>query len=242
MTEPLILVVDDDARILEFVALELKAKEFRVTTARDGAIALNVAEEERPDLVVLDVTMPIMGGLEVLCRLREISNVPIILLTGRTLDQEKIRGLGMGADDYLAKPFNPDELIARIRTVLRRASPPAEIPQRAIESGDVVIDLDKRMVTWCGEMVVLTRTEWLLLQFLASRAGKVVTNRELLTKIWGQEYSTDLQYLRVWISRLRTKLGENAASGVLIKTLPGVGYMFTVSGKVPAEEEAPVLN
>jgi two-component system KDP operon response regulator KdpE len=182
-----------------------------------------------------------MDGLEVMFRLREIRIVPIILLTGRTLDQEKIRGLGMGADDYLAKPFNPDELIARIRAVLRRGYPPAEIPQRAIESGDVVIDLDKRMVKLRGEMVVLTRTEWLLLQFLASRAGRVVTNRELLTKIWGQEYSTDLQYLRVWISRLRTKLGENAANSTLIKTLPALGYMFTVHVTVPAELEAPVL-
>ncbi len=232
-TVPLILVVDDDANILQFVKLELTSQEFRVATSQDGAEALKIVEEQRPDLVILDVVMPNMSGLEVMRRLRETSGVPIILLTGRNRDQDKVRGLDMGADDYLAKPFNPDELSARVRAILRRGHALDERPHPIVRNGNIEIDLVKRLVTKDGELVTLTRTEWLLLQYLATNAGRVIVNAELLTRVWGVEYSTDVQYLRVWISRIRHKLGEETANRTLIKTMPGVGYLLQADEPVP---------
>jgi len=235
-TMPLILVVDDDANILHFIKLELMSQEFRVVTTQDGAEALKFAEEQRPDLVVLDVVMPNMSGLEVMRRLREISRVPIILLTGRNRDQDKVRGLDMGADDYVAKPFNPDELSARVRAVLRRGQMLDEGKETVLRNGNVEIDLEKRLVKKGGEIVTLTRTEWMLLQYLALNAGRVIVNSELLTRVWGVEYSSDIQYLRVWISRIRHKLGEDTSNQTLIKTMPGVGYLLTVDEAVLAED------
>jgi two-component system KDP operon response regulator KdpE len=237
MNPPLILVIDDDQHILDFVKLELVTHEFRVVTARDGETALKIAEEQRPDLVVLDVIMPAMSGLEVMRRLRETSSIPIILLTGRNRDQDKVRGLDMGADDYLAKPFNPDELSARVRAILRRGNTLKDGPDTIVRSGSVEIDLAKRLVKKDGELVLLTRTEWMLLHYLAANAGRAVTNSELLTRVWGVEYSSDVQYLRVWVSRLRAKLGDENANRTLIKTLPGIGYML-VADESPAPAEA----
>jgi two-component system KDP operon response regulator KdpE len=224
--QPLVLAVDDEARVLQFIKLELSSQDFRVITAQNGVEALRMVEEQRPDLVLLDVIMPDMSGLEVMRRLRETSSVPIILLTARNRDQDKIRGLDMGADDYLAKPFNPEELSARVRAILRRGHPPAAGEESIVRSGAIEIDLAKRLVKKHGEVVSLTRTEWMLLQFLAANAGRVILNAELLTRVWGSEYSNDLQYLRVWVSRLRSKLGDDSSNHQIIRTLPGVGYML----------------
>jgi two-component system KDP operon response regulator KdpE len=224
-SEPLVLAVDDEAGILRLVKLELSQQGFRVVTAGDGEEALRIAEEQRPDIVLLDIVMPEMTGLEVMRKLREQSNAPIILVTAKDTDSDKVRGLEMGADDYIVKPFSPDELGARIRAVLRR-SIGAGNSERLVRAGEVEIDLDRRLVTRNGDPISLTRTEWLLLQHLAANAGKVMMNAELLSKVWGPEYRDDVQYLRVWVSRLRHKLEPEPADPTIIKTRQGIGYLL----------------
>lgn len=223
-TEPLLLAVDDEAGILRLMKLELSAQGFRVITAGGGEEALKLAEEQRPDAILLDLMMPEITGLEVMRRIREHSNVPILLVTAKDKDADKVRGLEMGADDYVVKPFSPEELGARVRAVLRRAL--GGDTERVVHAGDVEIDLMRRLVKRAGDPVSVTRTEWLLLQHLAANAGKVMLNTELLTKVWGPEYRDDLQYLRVWISRLRGKLEETPSNPRIIKTLQGIGYLF----------------
>jgi two-component system KDP operon response regulator KdpE len=159
--------------------------------------------------------------------------VPIIMLTARGEETDRIVGLELGADDYIVKPFNPDELGARVRAVLRRTF--SQDVDRVITAADVEIDLNRRIVKKGGEPVALTRTEWLLLQHLAANAGKVMLNTELLTKVWGPEYRDDLQYLRVWVSRLRAKLEDTPSSPTIIKTLQGIGYLFESEQPEPAE-------
>lgn len=226
--EPLVLAVDDEAGILRLIKLELTTQGFRVVTAEDGTSALKMAEEHRPDIVLLDIIMPDMTGLEVMRRLRERVNTPVILLTAKGSDSDKVRGLEMGADDYLAKPFSPEELSARVRAVLRRAVGSSGT-ENIVRAGDVEVDLNRRLVRRGGELVTLTRTEWMLLQHLAANAGKIMLNAELLSKVWGPEYRDDLQYLRVWVSRLRRKLEVEPSTPKLIKTFQGIGYMLNTS-------------
>lgn len=235
--EPLILAVDDEAGILRLIRLELTEQGYRVVVASDGEEAVRTFEQQRPDVVVLDIMLPDMSGLEVMRRLRERSNTPIILLTARDHDEDKVRGLELGADDYVVKPFNPQELTARVRAVMRRAVRES-MGESLVVAGDVEIDLDKRLVTKAGEPVSLTRTEWMLLQHLASNAGRVMLNTELLSKVWGPEYIDDLQYLRVWISRLRSKLETDHAQPSVIKTLQGIGYLLDVEGRLTEESPA----
>jgi len=224
-SEPLVLAVDDEAGILRLIKLELSQQGFRVVTAGDGEEALRTAEEQRPDIVLLDIVMPEMTGLEVMRKLREQSNAPVILVTAKDTDSDKVRGLELGADDYIVKPFSLDELGARIRAVLRR-SVGAGSTERMVKAGEVEIDLDRRTVTRNGIPISLTRTEWLLLQHLAANAGKVMMNAELLSKVWGPEYRDDVQYLRVWVSRLRHKLEPAPADPTIIKTRQGIGYLL----------------
>jgi two-component system KDP operon response regulator KdpE len=228
--EPLILAVDDEAGILRLIKLELSSQGFRVVVAGDGEEALRLAEQQRPDIVVLDIMMPQMSGLEVMRRLRERTSVPVILLTAKDHDDDKVRGLELGADDYLVKPFNPEELSARVRAVLRRGYRPVTGGENVVSVGNVDIDLDRRLVKKDGEVVSLTRTEWMLLQHLAANAGKVMLNTELLSKVWGPEYRDDLQYLRVWVSRLRSKLEADPSNPTIIKTLQGIGYLLDAEG------------
>jgi DNA-binding response OmpR family regulator len=235
--EPLVLAVDDEAGILRLIRLELSEQGFRVVVAADGDEAIRTFEQQRPDVVVLDIMLPDMSGLEVMRRLRERTNTPIILLTARDHDEDKVRGLELGADDYIVKPFNPQELTARVRAVMRRAVRESNGESMVI-AGDVEIDLDKRLVTKGGEPVALTRTEWMLLQHLASNAGRVMLNTELLSKVWGPEYIDDLQYLRVWISRLRSKLETDHTQPSVIKTLQGIGYLLDVEGRLSEEQPA----
>jgi two-component system, OmpR family, KDP operon response regulator KdpE len=224
-SEPLVLAVDDEAGILRLVKLELSQQGFRVVTAGTGEEALRLAEEQRPDIVLLDIVMPEMTGLEVMRKLREQSSAPVILVTAKDTDSDKVRGLELGADDYIVKPFSPDELGARIRAVLRRSLGTGS-SGRMVRAGDVEIDLDRRLVTRNADPISLTRTEWLLLQHLAANAGKVMMNAELLSKVWGPEYRDDVQYLRVWVSRLRHKLEPDPAEPAIIKTRQGIGYML----------------
>jgi two-component system KDP operon response regulator KdpE len=230
--QPLVLVADDEPRITKLVAVILTDEGFRVVTASGGEEALRKAEEVRPDIVLLDIVMPDLDGIEVMRQLREWRPVPVILLTAKGSTADKAKGLDLGADDYIAKPFHPDELAARVRAVLRRAAgvtPGAGI----VRIGDVQIDLERRFMTKDGELVQLSRTEWLLLQHMAANAGKVVLHSELLTKVWGPEYRDDLQYLRVWISRVRRKLGAAPGEPGPITTFQGIGYVLNVDETPP---------
>jgi two-component system KDP operon response regulator KdpE len=227
--EPLVLAVDDEPGILRLINLVLSNNGFRVMVAEDGMEALRIAERHRPDLVILDVRMPQMGGIEVMRKLRERITTPIILLTAKSNDEDKIFGLESGADDYLVKPFNPGELSARARAVIRRSH---RLPGNGttVKADGVEVDLDRRLVTKDGQLVSLTRTEWRLLQELATNAGRVMLNAELLGSVWGSDYRDDLQYLRVWISRLRSKIERVPGDPKILVTFPGIGYMFTSAG------------
>ena len=234
-TSPLVLAVDDEPGILRLVRVELESQGFKVVTATNGVEALRAHEQHRPDIVLLDVLMPEMDGLETMRRLREVGSTPVILVTAKDSDTDKIRGLGMGGDDYVVKPFNPDELVARIEAVLRRTSGAVSVDSVVHVAGGVEIDLEKRLVRKGADTVSLTRTEWMLLQHLAANAGKVILNAELLTKVWGPEYRDDLQYLRVWVSRLRHKLEQEPSEPKIIKTHPGIGYILETDVEATAE-------
>jgi two-component system, OmpR family, KDP operon response regulator KdpE len=223
---PLVLAIDDEPGILRLIKLELSAQGLRVITAQNGEEGVRMEEEQRPDIVLLDLSMPERDGFEVMRQLRDRTNIPVILLTGKSSDGDKVKGLELGADDYLAKPFSPEELSARVKAVLRRSAG-AHDAEHIISAGDVVIDLHRRVVTRNQAPVDLTRTEWRLLQALIANPGRVMLNTELLSNIWGPEYRGDLQYLRVWVSRLRKKLEADPANPQLIKTYAGIGYMFT---------------
>ncbi len=242
--EPVVLVADDEAGILRLLRLELSGQGFQVITATSGHQALDLLEEQRPDVVILDIMMPDMSGLEVMRRSRQHTTTPIILLTARGSDRDRVNGLELGADDYIVKPFNLEELAARVRAVLRRSEWARGVPQ-IVRAGDVEINLDRRLAIREGEPLPLTRHEWLLLHCLAANAGKAMLSNELLGKVWGAEYYDEVQYLRVWISRLRHKLEKDPANPVLIKTLPGIGYMLVAEpdgerGNHLAASEAPL--
>jgi two-component system KDP operon response regulator KdpE len=225
MRKQLVLVVDDEAPIQRFLRAELEAQGYRVLLASNGVEALDHLEDDRPDLVLLDVMMPEMDGFETLRRLRQHSPVPVIMLTARGGDTDKVRGLQSGADDYITKPFNPEELSARIGAVLRRSQAHVGGPRVLhYAADDVTIDLDRRAVTVRGDEVRLSKTEWQLLEELASHAGRVMLHRELLARIWGAEYVDDVHYLRIWVSRLRAKLERDPSAPALIHTMPGLGY------------------
>ena len=229
-SEPLVLGVDDEAGILRLVKLELTAQGFRVITASNGRDALVLIEEQRPDIILLDVVMPDLSGFELLRSIRERWHTPVIMVTARDREVDKVRGLAAGADDYIVKPFGADELGARIRAVLRRAT--GIDVDEVVVSGRIQVDLGRRLVKRDGEDVALTRTEWLLLQYLAANPGKVILNSELLSKVWGPEYRDDLQYLRVWVSRIRQKIEPEPGNPSIIITRPGIGYMFQADAAV----------
>jgi len=221
-----VLVVDDESRILKFLELKLRATGYGVLTASNGFEALEQVEAQEPDLVVLDVLMPKKDGFETLKELRAFSSVPVIILSAKEADTDKVRGLKLGADDYLAKPFSPDELVARIEAVRRRLESSQD--RKVVESvtlGHISVNLKKHTVTVNGKEIQLTRIEWLLLSELARNAGKLMTYSELLTKIWGPEYRDDVQILRTWVSRLRQKIEREPDQPAIIRTIPKTGYM-----------------
>jgi two-component system KDP operon response regulator KdpE len=220
---PLILAVDDDPSILRLLRLQLSTDGFQVIGAKDGEEALRLAEAQRPDLIILDVVMANMDGLEVLRRVRERSDVPVLLLTARDRGIDVIEGLDQGADDYLIKPFHAEELAARVRALLRRTGGRTESGESVVRYENIEVDLESRAVTKDGKPVALSRMEWLLLHELASNPGKLMLNTELLSKIWGPEFIDDVQYLRVCVSRLRSKLEDDASNPRVITTMPGLG-------------------
>jgi two-component system KDP operon response regulator KdpE len=223
-----ILVVDDDPKILAFVTSHLKAQGYEVTTARDGQEAIEQAALSQPDLIMLDLSMPVMDGIAALERLREWFSGPIIILSATHEEREKVHALDLGADDYLTKPFSIEELLARVRAALRRAerwaAHAAEEP--IIDAGRLRIDLAQRTVTADGQEVALTPTEYELLRHLASNAGKVLSHRELLQRVWGPEYGDETEYLRTFIKQLRRKLEPDPSRPQYIRTQPGIGYRF----------------
>lgn len=230
-----ILIVDDDQRILRLVRVNLERAGFQVNSATSGAAALDQLTLEPPDAVVLDVTMPGMDGFAVTQRIREISNVPIIMLTAMGEQSQKVRGLEIGADDYLTKPFDPDELVARVRALIRRSQSQGspEDTQHVLTAGDLEIDFVRHRVTRGGETIKLTPTEYKLLQHLAQQAGKLIPHSDLLSKVWGPEYRDETGYLWVYIRALRQKLEADPSSPQYILSEPGFGYRF----QVPKREE-----
>jgi DNA-binding response OmpR family regulator len=222
-----ILIVDDEPRIRDFVQMNLEMEQYRVIEASNGLEALDRLREYLPDLVVLDVMMPEMDGFETLRSIREVSTVPVIMLTVRQSEQDRIRGLDLGADDYIAKPFSPAELLSRIRALLRRSFMPA--PARKTEvvvDPDLKIDFAKREVIVRGKKVVLRPTEYRLLYHLVSNAGRLLTHETLLSKVWGREYRDEAHYLRLYITYLRQKIEKDPAHPQYILTERGLGYRF----------------
>ena len=222
-----ILVVDDDMRILNFLTSKLKASRYEVITATNGVEGLEQAQAQEPDLIVLDLIMPKMNGLEMLKELRSFSAVPVIILSAKGADADRIKGLQLGADDYLPKPFNPDELVARIDAVRRRVEPSErlKVPE-VFNLGHLTVDFKRHSVQVRDEEKYLTRTEWLLLSQLINNAGRLMLYGDLLTHIWGPEYRDDVQILRTSISRLRSKLEDDPDNPKLIRTIPKTGYII----------------
>ena len=224
---PTILVVDDEARVARLVQHALGRHGFRVTWAADGPSGMAVVREDEPDLVLLDVVMPAMNGVEVCRRIRDFSDVPIIMLTALGREPERIDGLEAGADDYVVKPFSPNELVARVRAVLRRARR-AEAGRAAgpIDDGWLRVDFEQRQVSRGGEPVRLSRTELRLLMVLVENAGRVVPHAELLATVWGEEYKASHEQLRTYVKYLRRKIEPAPDQPRYLLTQPGVGYLF----------------
>ena len=220
-----VLLIEDDTSLRRALRLTLRGRDLEVLEAGTGAIGLTVAAEGRADLVLLDLGLPDIAGLEVLDRLRSFSSVPVIVLTDRDAGNEKVRALEHGADDYITKPFDSEELVARVRAVLRRAPSSAPAPAN-VRVDDLEIDLVRRRVLRGGEPVHLTRTELALLERLVTNPGKLLTQGYLLHEVWGQGYATEANYLRVYVGQLRKKLGDDAAHPRLILTEPGIGYRW----------------
>jgi two-component system KDP operon response regulator KdpE len=222
-----ILAVDDESNIRRLLKANLENKGYEVSTAMDGAEALEKVATELPDLMILDINMPKMGGFETCRQLRQWSQIPIIMLSARGDQTDKVTCLELGADDYITKPFGISELEARVKAVLRRTGTTSNIPnQPFFTSGDLQISFAERRVTMAGNEVRLTPTEYSLLQELVLNAGKALTHTYLLQKVWGPEYYSETEYLHVFIGRLRRKLHIDSADHEYILTLPGVGYQF----------------
>jgi two-component system KDP operon response regulator KdpE len=227
-----VLVVDDEPEIRRAVQAGLKAQGYDVQTASDGEEALRLAAKSVPDLVILDLMMPGLDGLEVCRRLRAWTDVPILVLSARSQERQKVAALDMGADDYLTKPFGMDELTARIRAALRRYRrvQPAESP--TFTAGDLEVDYSRRLAFKAGQELKLTPLEYEILHFLTQNADRVVTHRQLLVSVWGPGDVEETQYLRVHINHLRRKIETNPARPQFIVTEPSVGYRFRTSDSV----------
>lgn len=222
-----VLIVDDEERLRDLVRLNLEIEHYRVIEASNGIEALDKLRETLPDLVILDVMMPEMDGFETLQAIREVSTVPVIMVTVRQDEHDRIRGLDLGADDYIAKPFKPRELLSRIRALLRRVHMPS--PSRKTEivvDPDLTIDFAKREVIVRGAKVTLRPTEYRLLYHLVSNAGRLLSHETLLSKVWGREYRDEAHYLRLYITYLRQKLEKDPTHPKYILTERGLGYRF----------------
>ena len=221
-----VLVVDDEPQILRALRINLHARQFDVVTATGGQAALDAARADRPDLVILDLGLPDLDGVDVIRSLREWTDVPVIVLSGRAGSSDKIVALNAGADDYVTKPFNIEELLARMRAVARRLRPES-VPAEPVRVGGHVVDLEAKSVrSDGGDLVHLTRTEWDLLAFLLRNPGRLVSQRQLLQEVWGPTYLEETHYLRQYMAQLRKKLEPDPARPRHLLNEPGMGYRF----------------
>lgn len=225
-----ILVAEDETALRDFVSRNLRARGYAVSEAGNGLEALALWERENPHLVVLDIMMPRMDGLEVCRRIRERSNTPIIALTALDAEADKVAALDLGADDYLTKPFGVEELLARVRAAMRRSQWQSGVAEPGVQVfGPLMIDLEGRVVRRDNVDVRLTPTEFSLLAQLVTHAGKVLTHRQLLQRVWGPEYGDEAEYLRVYVQRLRRKIEPEPTNPKYLLTEPGVGYRFALT-------------
>jgi len=220
-----VLVVDDDVRMLRMMQHVLELEGYRVVKVDGGAAAIDAFDEETPDLVLLDIMLPDIDGYTVCERIREFSTLPIIMVTAKGSEEEKIRGLNAGADDYISKPFSSRELVARVKAVIRRSKFQDVPVEPAFCSGDLVIDFAQHRVRQGNREVNLTATEYRILSYLAQNSGRLLTPDQILGKIWGDEYVGETHLLQVNVARLRQKLGDDASHPRYIVTKPGIGYM-----------------
>lgn len=223
-----VLVVDDEPQILRALKINLSVRGYEVVTASTGAGALRAAAEQRPDVVILDLGLPDISGIEVLAGLRGWLTVPVIVLSARTDSADKVEALDAGADDYVTKPFGMDEFLARLRAAARRNAATAETDQPIVETASFTVDLAAKKVTKGGGEVHLTPTEWGMLEMLVRNRGKLVGRDELLTQVWGPAYAKETQYLRVYLAQLRRKLEDDPSNPKHLLTEAGMGYRFEV--------------
>lgn len=229
MIEPAVLIVDDEKTIRDFVQKNLEVRGFRVIAASHGVEAFEVFNAQNVDLVIMDIMMPRMDGLETTRRIRQISTVPIIILTALGEEADKVRAFDLGADDYLTKPFGVAELLARVKAVLRRSRwADATVRPGNIQQGEITVDLERHEVIVADQDVELTPTEFNLLVYLIENAGKVLSHRMILQNVWGPEYGEEHEYLRVYIGHLRQKIEENPSKPQYIITKRGIGYSFEI--------------
>jgi len=228
--QPHVLVIDDEPQILRAIRTILAAKHFRVTTASRGEEGLTLAATQMPDVIILDLSLPDLDGIEVCTRLREWTQVPIIILTVRDGERDKVLALDRGADDYLTKPFGIEELLARLRVALRHSAQAKGSPKAVVTSGPLEIDLANFRVSRNGVEVKLTATEFKLLAHLAANAGRVLTHHAILTAVWGSEYAEHVEYLRVYMRQLRKKLEDDPDHPQILTTELGIGYRFVLEG------------
>ncbi|QND79799.1 response regulator transcription factor [Pseudoxanthomonas mexicana] len=227
---PRILVIDDEPQIRRFLDISLRAQGYVVALAESGRAGLAELAAHGADLVVLDIGLPDLDGHDVLAELRQWSQVPVIMLTVRDGEAEKVAALDGGANDYVTKPFGVQELMARIRSLLRARIAPADTAMPLFDDGHLHVDLGRREVTLAGESVVLSRKEFALLALLLQHAGRVVTQPQLLRELWGPDHQDDTHYLRILVGKLRQKLGDDATAPRYIATEPGVGLRFVGVG------------
>lgn len=223
---PHILVVDDEAQILRAIRTILTEKQFRVTTASTGSEALTLAATANPDLIILDLGLPDMDGVEVCARIRDWTQTPIIILSVRDTERDKVSALDLGADDYLTKPFGIEELLARVRVALRHSTNRKDEQSKFVKAGNLTIDLAWHIVKRGQEEVKLTGIEYKLLSYLASNHGRILTHQTILSHVWGPEDADHTEYLRVYMRQLRKKLEDDPERPQFIITEPGIGYRF----------------
>jgi two-component system KDP operon response regulator KdpE len=221
-----ILVIDDEPQILRALRTILTAHRFRVSVARTGEEGLALAAAEQPNIIILDLGLPDMDGIQVCEQLRQWTQVPIIILSVRSEESAKVKALDMGADDYLVKPFGTEELLARIRVAIRHLAKSHSEQETVVVTGDLAIDLARHIVTLKGVEVKLTATEFKLLAYLAGYPNRVLTHQNLLVNVWGPEYRDNVEYLRVFMSQLRKKLEANPKQPAYLLSEPGIGYRF----------------
>ncbi len=222
-----ILLVDDDPQLIRLVRANLESLGYKVRVALEARSALELIDKEMPDMIILDIMLPEIDGYELCQRIREFSTIPIIMLTAKVEDVDKVKGLKLGADDYLTKPFSVQELLARVEAVLRRTGVAEEVKTPpTFTCDDISVDFVQRKVMVRGREVALTLTEYKLLCQLVSNVGRVMLHQELLTRVWGAEYQNELEYLRAYILHLRQKIEEDPHQPKHILSRPGVGYMF----------------